>query len=148
MKWVNTPSDGAVESVIFVNGWISFQNMWSPEATAHSCYGKISQKFLGKHLAGVSFLIKLTPFLKERWKKAGVSLRVLRSFHEQFFPQHLRTTDFESPVNPWNPFWPRLLTKELHPSQHIYLLKVSNRNTRKRCKIFSKLTIKTPERCH
>ena len=30
----------------------------------------------------------------------------------------------------------------------IYLLKVNNRDTRKRCKISSKLTIKTPERRH
>ena len=30
----------------------------------------------------------------------------------------------------------------------IYLLKVNNRNTRTRCEICSKLTIKTPERCH
>ena len=29
-----------------------------------------------------------------------------------------------------------------------YLLKVNNRNTRTRCEICSKLTIKTPERCH
>ena len=29
----------------------------------------------------------------------------------------------------------------------IYLLKVNNRNTRARCEICSKLTIKTPERC-
>ena len=29
---------------------------------------------------------------------------------------------------------------------NIYLLKVKNRNIRKRCKICSKLTIKTPER--
>ena len=29
---------------------------------------------------------------------------------------------------------------------NIYLFKVNNRNTRKRCEIFSKLTIKTPER--
>ena len=28
---------------------------------------------------------------------------------------------------------------------NIYLLKVNNRNTRKRCEICSKLTIKTPE---
>ena len=28
---------------------------------------------------------------------------------------------------------------------NIYLVKVNNRNTRKRCEIFSKLTIKTPE---
>ena len=28
---------------------------------------------------------------------------------------------------------------------NIYLIKVNNRNTRKRCEIFSKLTIKTPE---
>ena len=30
----------------------------------------------------------------------------------------------------------------------IYLLKVDNRNTRARCEICSKLTIKTPERRH
>ena len=30
----------------------------------------------------------------------------------------------------------------------VYMLKVSNRNTRARCEICSKLTIKTPERCH
>ena len=30
----------------------------------------------------------------------------------------------------------------------IYLLKVNNRNTRTRCEIRSKLTIKTPERRH
>ena len=29
---------------------------------------------------------------------------------------------------------------------NIYLFKVSNRNTRKRCEICSKLTVKTPER--
>ena len=34
-----------------------------------------------------------------------------------------------------------------HPAG-IYLLKVNNRNTRTRCEICSKLTIKTPERCH
>ena len=28
---------------------------------------------------------------------------------------------------------------------NIYLFKVNNRNTRKRCEVFSKLTIKTPE---
>ena len=31
---------------------------------------------------------------------------------------------------------------------NIYLLKVNNSNTRKRCEICSKLTIKTPERYH
>ena len=31
---------------------------------------------------------------------------------------------------------------------NIYLFKVNNRNTRKRCEIWSKLTIKTPERPH
>ena len=29
-----------------------------------------------------------------------------------------------------------------------YMLRVNNRNTRTRCEIYSKLTIKTPERCH
>ena len=30
----------------------------------------------------------------------------------------------------------------------IYLLKVTNKDTRTRCEISSKLTIKTPEQCH
>ena len=34
------------------------------------------------------------------------------------------------------------------PSRHTYLLKVNNRNTRTRCEIYSKLTIKTTERRH
>ena len=33
-------------------------------------------------------------------------------------------------------------------SRHTYLLKVNNRNTRTRCEIYSKLTIKTTERRH
>ena len=33
-------------------------------------------------------------------------------------------------------------------SAKIYLLKVSNSNTRKKCQVCSKLTIKTPERRH
>ena len=31
---------------------------------------------------------------------------------------------------------------------NIYLLKANNGNTRKRCEICSKITIKTPEQCH
>ena len=34
-----------------------------------------------------------------------------------------------------------------NPPTNIYLFIVSNRNTKKRCEICSKLTIKTPERC-
>ena len=33
-------------------------------------------------------------------------------------------------------------------SAHIYLFKVNNKNTRKRCEVSSNLTIKTPELCH
>ena len=36
--------------------------------------------------------------------------------------------------------------KSLTNPANIYLFKVNNRNTRKRCEIWSKLTIKTPER--
>ena len=39
------------------------------------------------------------------------------------------------------------LKKVLFPA-NLYLLKVNNRNTRERCEIPSKLTIKTPERRH
>ena len=38
------------------------------------------------------------------------------------------------------------MTTYLFPAS-IYLLKVNNRNTRTRCEICSKLTVKTPERC-
>ena len=38
-------------------------------------------------------------------------------------------------------------SKNRHYPVNIYLLKVNNRNTRTRCEICSKLTIKTPERC-
>ena len=31
---------------------------------------------------------------------------------------------------------------------NIYLFKVNNRNSRKRSEVCSKLTIKTPDRCH
>ena len=34
------------------------------------------------------------------------------------------------------------------PPANIYMFKVTNRNTRERCKLCSKLTIKTPERRH
>ena len=40
------------------------------------------------------------------------------------------------------------LVKRIHHAAVIYLLKVVNTNTRTRCEIFSKLTIKTPERRH
>ena len=36
--------------------------------------------------------------------------------------------------------------KQQHPA-NIYLFKAKNRNTRKKCAICSKLTIKTQERC-
>ena len=39
-----------------------------------------------------------------------------------------------------------VLSKTKSDPANIFLFKVNNRNTRKRCKIFSKLTIKTPER--
>ena len=38
--------------------------------------------------------------------------------------------------------------KNLYNPAGIYLFKVNNRNTRTRCEICSKLTIKTPERRH
>ena len=38
------------------------------------------------------------------------------------------------------------LLAALNVALNIYLLKVNNRHTRKRCEIFLKLTIKTPER--
>ena len=46
-----------------------------------------------------------------------------------------------------------LFLNDLNITQHSnpagnYMFKVSNRNTRTRCEICSKLTVKTPERCH
>ena len=43
-------------------------------------------------------------------------------------------------------FLDKVRAQEANLSRHIYLLKVNNRNTRTRCEICSKLTIKTPER--
>ena len=40
--------------------------------------------------------------------------------------------------------WIQFSTKK----EGVFLLKVNNRNTRTRCKICSKLTIKAPEGCH
>ena len=45
----------------------------------------------------------------------------------------------------WKPAWKRL--KATHPAK-IYLFRVNNINNRKRCKICSKLTLKTQERHH
>ena len=44
--------------------------------------------------------------------------------------------------------WERLggRSGEIANLANIYLFKVTNKNTRKRCEIYSKLTIKTPER--
>ena len=45
----------------------------------------------------------------------------------------------------------KILTESFYlktPSYHFYLSKANNRNTRRRCKICLKLTIKTPERHH
>ena len=44
---------------------------------------------------------------------------------------------------------PRVIVmRTISSSAGIYLLKVNNRNTRTRCEICSKITIKIPERCH
>ena len=42
----------------------------------------------------------------------------------------------------------QILAKAINYSANSCFLKVNNRNTRKRCEICSKLTIKTPERRH
>ena len=42
----------------------------------------------------------------------------------------------------------RVLGIDSKVGYHIYLVRVNNRKTRKRCKICLKLTIKTPERRH
>ena len=55
---------------------------------------------------------------------------------------HTRTAEYMGISNPTGK---RL--KNLNPAG-IYLLKVNNRNTRTRCEICPKLTIKTPERRH
>ena len=47
--------------------------------------------------------------------------------------------------NPENHNFPDLLISNLNPAGN-YMFKVNNRNTRTRCEICSKLTIKTPER--
>ena len=56
---------------------------------------------------------------------------------------------FNFNFNPWDVcFRYRYLNAEKHCLANNYLLKLNNRNTRKKCEICSKLTIKTPERRH
>ena len=53
------------------------------------------------------------------------------------------------PVGHWNDnFTPAVARRAFSDPANIYLFKVYNRNTRKRCEICLKLTIKTPEGCH
>ena len=44
-------------------------------------------------------------------------------------------------------FWSNIKSNRHNPAGY-YMFKVNNRNTRTSCEICSKLTIKTPERCH
>ena len=46
----------------------------------------------------------------------------------------------------WNSMKMYRIEKSHSSPVNIYLLEVSNKNTQKRCEIYSKLTIKTPER--
>ena len=57
------------------------------------------------------------------------------------FNTHFQIVIFSDKLLPWQ-HW----RYELLFPANIYLYKVNNRNSRKRCEIFSKLTIKTPER--
>ena len=62
---------------------------------------------------------------------------------------HGYIVDFEQErwLNWWEMGLPRVDTLCNYPA-NICLFKVNNRNSRKRCEICSKLTIKTPERRH
>ena len=55
---------------------------------------------------------------------------------------------FESILSTWlSQFFDKLIKECLIPA-NMYLFKVNNRNTRKRCEIYSKLTMKTAVRHH
>ena len=61
------------------------------------------------------------------------------------YPIKLKSTQGQGAC--WQWVISRAIVYRLNPA-NINLFKVNNRNTRKRCKIYSKLTVKTPERRH
>ena len=88
---------------------------------------------------------------KQNVKVYSLKRNLLRKKNYQFVQFYFRKifSDRDTPAK--NPLW-RLGNRsldalKLYPA-NIYLFKANNRNTRKRCEICSKLTTKTPERCH
>ena len=71
------------------------------------------------------------------WINVGVYLGKNNSLKNYFFRSSVLFNNVFKAVT-WKGF-------HLYPA-NVYLFKVNNRNTRKRCEVRSKLTIKTPER--
>ena len=69
---------------------------------------------------------------------------ILKLKYKIMFLRYITSIGAISLNNNWTVYnlW---LVQKNYPA-NIYLLEVNNRNTRKRCEICSKLTIKTPER--
>ena len=70
---------------------------------------------------------------------------VFLSFPSEFHHEVILAPSFEAILNTFRIFIVLLTTLNVYLA-NIYLIKVSNGNTRTICKICSKLTIKTPER--
>ena len=101
---------------------------------------KLSQNSQENNSARVSFLIKLRAeglqFCKKETPIEVLSCEICEISKNTHFVEHLLMTKENGPI--WEIYW-------WYPT-NIYLFKVNNRNTRKMCEIYSKLTIKTPER--
>ena len=72
-------------------------------------------------------------------------LRIFWDFQDDVFVTSLASTKY---FEQFNPFPKQKLFRQIaakFPPVGIYMFKVNNRNTRTRCEICSKLTIKTPE---
>ena len=122
---------------------------------------RIFAKFTGKRLCQSLFFNKVgglryATLLKKRLWHMCFPVNFTKFLGTPFFIEHLWTTALMFDKVLLNPFicstyfWHSLLNAhdectEYSPA-NIYLFKVNNRITWKKCEIWSKLTIKTPER--
>ena len=112
-------------------------------------------KFTGKHQLSSPVFSKASDrptILLKYHSNARVLLRILRNFSEQLFHRTPLDTCFSSFINirckiskKYCETRTLFLLIQCCPA-NIYLFKATNRNTRKVCEIYSKLTIKIPER--
>ena len=90
--------------------------------------GKLQEKFLKKKTFEISIKTFCRKWEGETLPKCFFIFKQLEKYQNEYYPYNINLILFCRRIFPAN----------------IYLLKVNNRNTRKRCEICSKLTIKTP----